>query len=240
MPVTVERRRILLAAKRPQAEELRNLFCETPLQRWELLEADSFERARFLLQHNPCDVLLVDDGLCNGTGAAGLAWITRQLEPPTVFLTSMEPCSVAQAYEHGVSVCVPRKLSLSHPQVLAAALKRTVQIAELQLANRRTSERLFKCRRQIDRLVNLLWRSIPMDSEHQWFTHRHVLERLQEEVARCSRHGDMFTVAVGEVENEPTEAPQAEDLGEWTSAVVSRASAAVMSPVTMDSRALCF
>src|SRR5439155_14718596 len=63
MPVDVERRRVLMAARQSEAAELHDLFAQTALKTWDVLEADSFERARFLLQYNPCDVLLVDESL---------------------------------------------------------------------------------------------------------------------------------------------------------------------------------
>ncbi|HYV39638.1 MAG TPA: hypothetical protein VE988_28375 [Gemmataceae bacterium] len=223
MPVEVERRRILLAARPPEAKELHTLFADPCLDRWDILDADSFERARFLLQHNPCDILLVDESLYHSAGRAGLAWLARRQDPQTVFLTGMDPDTIALAYELGVSLCVPRRMSLDNPRVLAAALQRAVAITDLQMGQRRTADRLLTCRRQVDRLVNLLWRTIPMDSDHQWFSHRHVLERLQEEVARSGRHGTTFTVALGEMEFDAAEKPEALEPTDWMSSAVANA-----------------
>jgi hypothetical protein len=48
------------------------LFTHAALDRWEVVEADSVERARFVLQHSPCDILLAD-GVCTSPPAR-TAW----------------------------------------------------------------------------------------------------------------------------------------------------------------------
>jgi PleD family two-component response regulator len=221
MAMDVERRRLLLAARPCEAGAWHKHFAQAPLDRWDLVDADSFERARFLVQHNSCDVLLVDEGLYHDSGASGLAWLVGQRELPMIFTTAMDPDIVAQAYASGVNLCLPRQMAMQHPQVLSAALLRMSQVRESQHGSRRLKDNLHHCRRQVDRLVNLLWRTAPLDPQRQWFTHRHMLERLQEEVARSGRHGSVFTVAIGEVEAiEPTEPAE---IAEWTTETLATA-----------------
>src|SRR4051794_37078435 len=75
MSVHVEGRRVLVAA----ADAGRAILCEvlsrTLLPAWEVVEADSVERARFLQQLDPCDVLLLDASLTPGD-TSGLRWLT--------------------------------------------------------------------------------------------------------------------------------------------------------------------
>jgi GGDEF domain-containing protein len=225
VPVDAERRRVLLAARPTEAVELQSLFAHAALESWEPLQTDTFENARFLLQHNPCDILLVDESLYQFVGQPGLAWLAQQREAPTVFLTGMEPVGLAQAYEHGVSLCLPRRLTLDNPALLAAALNRVAQIREMQRCQGRAKESLHQCRRHVDRLVNLLWRSVPMDPQCHWFSQRHILERLQEEVSRSKRFGSVFTVALGEVRVPTEERSEADanELVEWVSKTIAGA-----------------
>ena len=164
MPADIERRCVLAAAQPSHAGELRQLFAHAVLQSWHVLEADGLERARFLLLQDHCDILLVDESLYQGAGPAGLGWLTRQAEAPTVLLTGEEPNAIAAAFEQGVSLCLPRQLVLDNPHVLAAGLSRAADLGELQRRLRRSADRLHNCRRQVDRLVNLLWRNVPIGS----------------------------------------------------------------------------
>jgi PleD family two-component response regulator len=221
MPPDPDRRRLVLAARPSEASALLSQFARAPLDKWNVENADTFERARFLLQHNPCDILMVDEGLYQDAGALGLAWLAGQREVPILFMTAMEPELVAQAYRNGAHLCLPRQLALHNTSVLSAALERMAQLSDMQRSSRRTKDNLNQCRRQIDRLVNLLWRTVPMDPERQWFTQRHILERLQEEVCRSGRHGSVFTLALGEVQAAEPSGEVAE-LAEWTTETLSR------------------
>jgi DNA-binding response OmpR family regulator len=217
VPVELKPRRALVAARPTEAAQLGALFTDEALQSWEPLEADSLERARVLLHHNPYDILIVDESLYHHSGPSGLAWLAQQREVPTVLLAGMDPDAVTLAYEQGVSLCLPRNMTLENPSVLAAALRRALQIRERERSDRRTKEGLIQCRRHVERLVSLLWRTLPADPQHQWFTHRHILQRLQEEVSRSGRHGTVFTVALAEVQMPAGEAPeeQADIWHEW-------------------------
>lgn len=198
----IERRRAVLAVSPGEESALRALFAREPLADWDTTVSDSFEKARFVLQHGPCDVLLVDESLVADQGEAGLTWLARQREVPTVFLAGVASSLWTHAFEHGVSACVPRQLSFEYPPLLAAALQRASHGTQLLRGRRQADDALKQCRRQVDRLVELLWRTTPLDPGGTWFTQRSILERLQEEVARSGRHGTPLTVALGEVQAE--------------------------------------
>ncbi len=214
-----ERRRVLVAARPAEEPSLRPVFASEPLAGWEPVLADSFHGARFTLQHTACDILLVDEGLCCHEGPEGLTWLTRQQDVPMVFLAGNDAEGCTHAYDSGAAICLPRRMTLDHPPLLAAALKRAVREGELLRSHRRTRESLYQCRRQVDRLVNLLWRTVPMDTQTHWCSQRHILERLQEEVSRCGRHGTPLTVAVGEVQAEDKADP---DAGQWVAQRLTR------------------
>jgi diguanylate cyclase (GGDEF)-like protein len=216
MSTAVERRRVLLVARPGEEPALRQLFASQVLAAWDVVDADSFVRARFVLQHTACDILLVDEGLCVAEGMEGLAWLGRLPETPLVFLAANELETLRLAYEHGASICLPRALTLAHPGLLEAAMWRAARGADLHRAHRGTREMLKQCRRQVDRLVTMLWRTVPVDTEKHWFSQRHVLMRLQEEIARSGRHGGSLTVAVGELHAAAGEPEQAGiDMTEW-------------------------
>ncbi len=231
MPADNMRRRVLLAAGPSAAGPIRQLFLHGPLDSWEAVEADSFAQVRFIAKHNPCDLALVHEDLLHREGEPALAWIAQNHDIPVVFLTSYHAETITRAYRQGVTVCLPRDLSLAHPWLLDAALERAAAVGEENRGRRRNFEQLLQCRRHIDRLVNLIWRASPMEPNTHWFTQRHTMERLQEEISRTERHGTPLTLAVAEVrvedQEEVIEAAGAEEvdvikMDEWTSQIVSQ------------------
>lgn len=199
MPTEPDRRRVLVAARVTERPALTRLFAADPLASWEAVPADTFERARFALQHTPYDVLLVDEGLCCADDEHALASLVGWCGVPVVCLAGNEAETCARAYERGATICLPRQLTLGHPPLLAAALARATAASEAQRAQLKVREGLLQSRRQIDRLVGLLWRSAPLDPESRWGTQRYMMERLEEELARSRRYGGELTVALGEV-----------------------------------------
>src|SRR5262249_50690965 len=150
---TVESRRVLLVAQTDEEQALRQAFAHRSLSGWEALAADSFERARFILQHNACDLLLVDESLCYGAGPDGLGWLARQEETALVCLCGSQPEILTHGYMQGAQVCLPRHLAVEHPPLLAAALQRARQLGEVRRSWQRTKDKLHESRRQVDRLV---------------------------------------------------------------------------------------
>lgn len=203
-----ERRRVLVAAGPARENVLRDLFAAPALGRWEGVAADGLARARFVQQHHPCNLLLVDDDLLARDGWQGLAWLTDGSAAAVVFLSAAVSETVTRAYRHGVHVWLPRDLALADPALLAAALDRAAQLGETEGKLLRTTEQLTQARRHVDRLVGLIWRSAPgADHQPHLFSQRYMLERLEEELARSRRHGTPLTLAVGEV-RPPEAAPE--------------------------------
>jgi diguanylate cyclase (GGDEF)-like protein len=224
MPASGERR-VLVAACASEAALFRALFAQDPLSGWQPLTADSFAEARFVLQHNPCDLVLVDEGLCSQEDPGGLAWLACQHEVPVILMAGAAAQDITQALRDGVNIWLPREMALAHPPLLAAALDRATDFTKARRNQRRAAENLQQCRRQIDRLVGLLWRSVALDTEHQWLTQRHMLERLQEETVRAARHGGPLTVALGQIHTAASAGKTAPDpvLPEWTTERITQA-----------------
>lgn len=206
-------RRVLIASDGSEEDRLRDLFREQLPEQWQPAMADSFEQAHFVMQHSPCDVVLVDEGLYRREGAEGLSWLTGRTQAPLAFLASESPGTLTDALRKGVQFLLPRSLALNNPQLLSAALDRVAQLGRMRQSAEKTGAELDEARRQVDRLVQLLWQAAPMDPRTHWFTQHYMLERLYEEIARASRHGAPLTVAVGEVD---LGAPSAGSLPTWT------------------------
>ena len=194
-----ERRRVLIATGPDNKGMFRDLFRRDPLDQWVTLEAESFSRARFVLQHEPCDVLLVNDDLYETEGGQGLAWLAWQREVPVVLLVGAASETYARAYQLGVSVCLPRDQALSHPPMLAGGLNQAMNICEMRFGYQRIKEQLAQSRRHTDSLVNMLWRTTPRTSDNNWFPQRYMMERLCEELARTERHAIPLTMVMGEL-----------------------------------------
>jgi diguanylate cyclase (GGDEF)-like protein len=225
MAVYEERRQVLLIGADEQRAEIMALFAREPLKKWLVHEANSFERARFILQHEPWDVLLIDESLQSQDGA-GLAWLTRHASVPWVFLSDAQPDVIAKALAHGLGQWILRDLALASPQLLHAGLQQAERMGELSGQAKRAQQELGESRRQVDRLVGLLWESSPADPQTSWFTQRHMMDRLNEEVSRSERHGIPLSVVLGEVQMKGQTGTQSEEpphVGQRTAEQVTRA-----------------
>jgi diguanylate cyclase (GGDEF)-like protein len=220
-----ERRRVLVAATEPERHRFRALFRAEPLGGWEAEEADSFERARFLLQMDPCDVLLLDASLDPLGGTSGLAWLAGEYQTPVVFLADAGPGVVLDALRQGAHHWLPRQLALGQPEVLDAVLGQAARHGDVLRRLRRSAEALDDCKRQVSRLVSLLWESSPGAPLSGWLPQRHVMERLHEEVARAQRHGGPLAVVLGEAQGPWGARPpaaEADRLGRWVAERIGR------------------
>ncbi|HTU22201.1 MAG TPA: diguanylate cyclase [Gemmataceae bacterium] len=200
MSEPIQRRRVLFAATEPARAECRPLFHAESLRDWEVIDADSLERARFLLQLDPCDVLVLDCSLYRSGGSEDLSWLAGQRRAPVLVLDDGDAETVADALRQGAHYWMPRELARHHAPVLAAMLRQAAEFGDLQRRGQETSEALEDTRRQVSRLVNLLWEAVPGEGRARWFTQRHMLERLEEEVIRTQRYGGPLAVLLGEVD----------------------------------------
>ncbi|MFL5245224.1 MAG: GGDEF domain-containing protein [Gemmataceae bacterium] len=225
MGVYETRRQVLLTGAGEQRAELKAIFAMEPLKIWLVHEADSFERARFILQHEPWDVLLIDESLQSQDGA-GVSWLTRHASVPWVFLAGAQPDVIANALAHGLGQWLLRDLALASPHLLNAALVQADRMGELRRQAKRAHQELGESRRQVDRLVGLLWESSPADPQTSWFTQRHMMDRLNEEVSRTVRHGIPLSVVLGEVQRNGQPGTRDEELppiSHWTAEQVTHA-----------------
>jgi GGDEF domain-containing protein len=207
----------------PEAVVLRQPFADNRVPGWEARTADTFERALFLLQHDACDALLLDESLSGGDGGNGLIWLANQREAPVLFLSAAVASTITAALERGAAAWLPRDLVPAHPELLAAALKQAARLGQLRGQTRHAERALLDCRRQVSRFVDLVWEITPADPRTGWLPQRHMMERLHEEVARSSRHGLPFSVVLGELAPRD-EQPAAEGpLSSWAVERISRA-----------------
>jgi diguanylate cyclase (GGDEF)-like protein len=207
-------RRVLLVGHDSDVE---NLLAERPASGWDTAAADSSAAAAFIQQSHGCELVLATQTHYRHERLEGIGWLARQQTAPILLLADLCPAEVAQAYERGVSLWLPRQEALQHPRLLTGAMLRLALWAELQTRDVATRESLDQCHRQVDRLVALLWRAGPLDMDRHWYTHRHMLERLNEELARANRHGTPLTIALGEVQTQSVQSGclDSPDLVEW-------------------------
>ncbi len=226
MPSLLQCRRVLLAGLGHERTALRKQFDSGLFPGWEAVEADGLERARFILQMEPCDVAVLDADLYRQGGDDALAWLCGPDRTPVLFLADATPGLIAEALSQGADHWLPRDLALSCPALLAATLQTSAHLADLRRRAKRAGETLADCRGQVSRLVNLLWEVTPAEGRHGWFNQRHMLERLDEEVSRGRRHGGDFTVVLGEVRGgrrERISATETQQLATRAAARVARA-----------------
>jgi len=221
----VERRRALLVAADPERRALEALFSSGGLDGWEAVGADSLERARFVVQMELFEALVLDAGLYPAGDAADLAWLGGPEQTPVLLLADAAPGRAADALRHGAAQWLPRDLALADLPLLAAALSAAAEVGELRRRARRAGQSLEEYRRQVSRLVGLLWEAVPAEGQSGWLTQRHMLERLDAEVSLARRHGGPLAVVLGEVQGgrrERLSAAEATHTAEWTAQRVAR------------------
>ena len=214
-----DRARVLVVDGAERQSEFLELFRQYPLAAWAPLPADSFAFARFLLQHHPCNMLVVSSELLAREGDQGLTWLAFQQEAPVVFIGDDDAILYARAYDLGVTTCLSRSLALAHPPLLHSVMQQAVQSWENKAAQLRLQRQLAESCRHVDRLVQMIWRITPRHDD-QWYSQRHMLERLQEELARCQRHHVPLSVAVAELQC--CEDDKAPALPDWAAASIVR------------------
>ncbi len=218
----IHRRRVLLAAAEPARGEIRSLFQGDILREWEISEVDSLERARFLLQLDPCDVLILDGSLYRDSGSDDLSWLAAERRAPVLFLGDNNAETIADALRQGAQYWLPRELALRHVPVLAAMLHQAADFGDVQRRGRETNAALEDSRRQVRRLVNLLWEAVPGEGRARWYTQRYMLERLEEEVIRTQRYGGSFAVVLGEVDTQSSVRDEEGPAATWIADRISR------------------
>ncbi len=220
MPADYERRRVLVAAGPLAAQRIRDIFNKPPLAgAWRLTQTSSLEHARFVLQHDRCDIILGCDSTKEGFDA--MALLAQAPVPPFVALTDHDPAALTRAYQSGAFNCLPREMSLNSPQLVHAALEQASLISANRRRASRCQKKLQKCRRHNERLLGLMWRATRASRQHPWHTQRYALERMYEEVARSKRHGTPLTLAVAEVQPDDIKPPSI--VGDWTVEVIAKA-----------------
>lgn len=170
------------------------------LKRWQAFEARDVEHARFLLQHDACEVVLIDEGECNHNDVESLSRLASRHGVPVVILGGSGEAETPDAAQR-----LPRDLAFGWPVLLNEALGAALRERVLWRCARRADAELRDCRRQIGQLLGVLWEAAPTNAHAQWFTQRTMLERLEEEVARARRYHAPVSVAVGGMPAPPEE-----------------------------------
>src|SRR5438270_10176599 len=101
MPAPLDRHSLLLASEDQDRWALRALLESPAFEAWEVREADSVERARFVLQMDPCDVVLLDSGLYRGGDPSAVAWLSAHRRVPVLLLAEPDAGVVVGALENG-------------------------------------------------------------------------------------------------------------------------------------------
>jgi GGDEF domain-containing protein len=191
--------RLLLLSDDLESGSLRSLLRDDLLANWEVSEADSLEHARFLQQWNPCDLVLVDRSQGGDGDQEDLGSLALGQRTSLVVLSDQEPPGQVGVMENWL----PRRQVLEHPQILAVVMQQAAQLSAQSQLLRQREDSLQGCQRQVNRLSDLLWQTVPESALPPWFTQRQMIERLREELTRSKRYGDPVSVVLGELADSP-------------------------------------
>lgn len=184
---------------------------------WEVATADSLEQACFLQEAQACDVAVVDGGLAGPGWGEGLARLARLVLAPVVLVADPAPEILLEGLRHG-AVWLPHDVARRHPDVLLAHLDRAAALGRERQRARIAAAQLRNSHARIDRLLGLLWEAAPGEGPARWFSQRHMLDRLDEELARSRRTGRPLALALGELRaasGERLDPRQLQRLGGW-------------------------
>ena len=209
---SVQNKRILIAVSKSREGEIKALFERDPLGKWDPLFAEGFSKARFILQHSPCDALMVHEDILDKEPIQGLSWLCLRRDYPVILL-GQSASNFTRAYEVGVQHCLPYDMALASAPLVSKVLEQAAAALGESIALGRTRDQLTHTRRHVDRLVTMMWRTSPQQNDSQWYSQPFLMERLGEELARAERYKVPLSLAIGELK--PSEHRDI-DLPEWT------------------------
>jgi diguanylate cyclase (GGDEF)-like protein len=177
-----------------------------------------------------CDVVVIDGALA-GTGTEigpqweeTLVWLTTHVLAPLLLVS--DPCEelVLPALRHG-GTWLPADVAVQHPVLFAGMLEQAAWLGQQRQRLGMTNAQLHDSHARVDRLLALLWEAAPGQSPTRWFSQRHMLERLDEEVARTHRYGGSLAVLLGEmcpVRGQRLAPEQANQLATWAAGQIAQ------------------
>ena len=208
--------RLLLVAGEPLRSAWRGLL---PAE-WVVTVTGSVEHARLIQRVGACDVVLLSPDQQEGGGLETSDRLFVRAGSLVVLVADGPDERVLSAIRDG-AVWVPAAVAREHPALLLAileqAMKRSRQIDPTSAACR--------CRGRVDRLLDLLWQATPGNGSGPWFSQRHMLERLDEEVSRTRRDGSPLSVVLGEVrprEGDAADAGRVAGMHEWAASQIGK------------------
>jgi diguanylate cyclase (GGDEF)-like protein len=193
MSAGLVRRRVLVVGRGDQCEALCSFASGSG---WGAVAVDSFARATFQLTGWACEVITVHDSLVGPDWHEGLAWLSGQVSAPLVLVASFGEDMVLDGLRHGMLWLSP-EVVWRCPAVLGALLDQAHLLGQERQQAARARTALAESQAHVDRLLGMLWEAAPLDGPTRWFTQRHMLERLEEEVERSRRFGAPLTVVLG-------------------------------------------
>jgi hypothetical protein len=189
---------VLVVASDEQRMLFRQAVATDPFREWHVLEARSFEQARFTLHHDGCEAVLLDGGFSSSEDSDRLLCLAARHKVPVVVLTVSERDTRRELWGSDTSA-LPLELSLRHPPLLHEALSQAVRCRDLQHSLRIATDDLRSCRERVSGLLSLLWEVVPGAGTAPWFSERYMLDRLKEEVDRANRYQSPLSLAIGEI-----------------------------------------
>jgi hypothetical protein len=149
------RRPVLVVAQERPPVALHKAYTADRLQGWEPREAADVLHARFLLQFDAADVLLLDVPGPPGEEDEAIVRLAARHGVPVVVLSVGGWAGGEEG--KGWHLCLPRDLALAYPVLLDEALAAAVRCRRLLRDVSRAAADLRECGRRAERLAALLW-----------------------------------------------------------------------------------
>jgi GGDEF domain-containing protein len=188
--------RVLLAAPDDGRADWRSLL---PTAGLDIVEVASIEQAGFVHEAQPCDVVVLDGRLAGADWCEALDRLDKQGYTPILLLSDPAPAIVLEGFRREAA-WLPTSIARQHPELLVGALEQAIRRSQERQRASQATDHLRTCHARVDRLLELLWETVPGEGPIRWLSQRHMLERLEEEVARTRRYGGPLSIVLGELE----------------------------------------
>ena len=209
-------RRLLLIAGEP----LRSVWRDMLPADWDVGVTASVEHGRMVQRVGACDVVLLSSDRLDAGDLESADRLFVKDGSPVVLVSERPDQRVLSAITAG-AVWLPSAAAREYPAFLVAVLDQAM--ARAQSVGPSSG---CRCQARVDRLLDLLWQATPGAGPGPWFSQRHMLERLDEEVSRTQRDGVPLSVILGEVRLEdghPLASERVAKLHEWAASQIAKA-----------------
>lgn len=184
---------LVLSSSLPTRSLVRTALSQEALLACQIADCERIESARAQVLYKGFDLVVLD------TTLEDVRWLSSHAKDAAiVFLSQGDDPSREEVVAHGAIDCFSNAEYDDKPDLLWVVLRQSIRYHAMKLQRRQLSDALRERDTQVVQLTQRLWRIAPYDYRTGWLAHRHILDRLGEELSRARRYRLPLTVVMTE------------------------------------------